>query len=166
MERAFNRIFAAVLVGSRWVMAPLCLGLSAALLIVIVQFGRELAHAVTGFAGMRDTEVILVVLKLVDLVLVANLVVMIIAAGVGLLLPRQALDLGEAGPAAAAGGFAALKPKLFASIGAIAAIDLLESFVNIDTADKTAVLWEVVIVLVFVVAGVLLAWMDRLDERH
>src|SRR5579864_3847346 len=69
MERAFNRIFAAVLVASRWVMAPLCLGLSAALLIVIVQFGRELAHAVTGFAGMRDTEVILVVLKLVDLVL-------------------------------------------------------------------------------------------------
>jgi uncharacterized protein (TIGR00645 family) len=149
----------------RWVMAPLCLGLIAALLLVIAQFGRELWHAVTGFAGMRDAEVILAVLKLVDLLLVANLLVMIIEAGVEIFLPALP---GTKAPATGAGTgeFAALKPKLFGSIAAIAAIDLLESFVNIERVDKTAILWEIVILLGFVVSGVLLAWMDRLEDRH
>jgi uncharacterized protein (TIGR00645 family) len=153
-----------VLLAGRWVMAPLCLGLIAALLLVIAQFCRELWHAASGFAGMRDAEVILAVLKLVDLLLVANLVIMIIEAGLEICLPSDPETVGTRGSGTAE--FAALKPKLFASIGAIAAIDLLESFVNIDSMDKTAVLWEIVILLAFVVSGVLLAWMDRLEERH
>jgi uncharacterized protein (TIGR00645 family) len=154
-----------VLLASRWVMAPLCAGLIAALLIVVAQFCRELWHAVTGFAAMRDAEVILAVLKLVDLLLVANLLIMIIEAALEIFLPSHAAG-GAQDRGSGTAEFAALKPKLFASIGAIAAIDLLESFVNIDSMDKTAVLWEIVILLAFVVSGVLLAWMDRLEERH
>lgn len=166
MRRSFNPILRAALLGSRWAMAPLCLGLIAALLIVIGEFFRELAHAVIDLPGMRGSELILAVLKLVDLVLVANLVLMIIDVGVEIVVPSSA-EQGVARPAAAGiAEFAALKPKLFASIGAIAAIDLLESFINIDTVDKSAVLWEIVILLAFVVAGVLLAWMDRLADRH
>ncbi|HTV89060.1 MAG TPA: YqhA family protein [Stellaceae bacterium] len=166
MGCAFNSIFRALLVGSRWLMAPLCLGLVAALLILLVQFARELAHTVTGFAAMRDAEVILAVLKLVDLVLVANLVIMIIEAALAIFLPRHALPIETDAPVSGTAAFAALKPKLFASIAAIAAIDLLESFVNINSVDKAAVLWETVILLAFVAAGVLLAWMDRLEGRH
>jgi hypothetical protein len=40
--------------------------------------------------------------------------------------------------------------------------DLLETFVNINQADKIDVLWQLAILLAFVVSGVLLAWMDRL----
>jgi uncharacterized protein (TIGR00645 family) len=166
MGRVFNRIFAAVPVASRWVMAPLCLGLIGALVILVVQFCRELAHTVTGFAELRDAEVILAVLKLVDLVLVANLVVMIIEAGIAIFVPPHAFPNEAAAPASGTAGFAALKPKLFASISAIAAIDLLESFVNIGSVDKAAVTREIAILLTFVAAGVLLAWMDRLAERH
>ncbi len=166
MGRAFNRIFAGALVASRWVMAPLSLGLIAALVIVIVQFCRELAHVVLRFSGMRDTEVILGVLKLVDLVLVANLIVMIIEASIAIFVPRHAFDPEHAPPGSGTADFAALKPKLFGAIAAIAAIDLLESFVNIASVDKATVLWEIAIVLAFVVAGVLLAWMDRLEQRH
>jgi uncharacterized membrane protein YqhA len=43
---------------------------------------------------------------------------------------------------------------------------VLESFVNLDSVDKTTVLWEIVMLLAFVVAGALLALMDRLAERH
>ena len=166
MDRQFNPILRAVLLGSRWGMAPLCLGLIAALVIVIAQFFRELAAAVAGFAAMGDAEVILAVLRLVDLMLVANLVLMIIFAGVEIFLPSG--GAGENRPAGdGVAEFAALKPKLFASIAAIAAVDLLESFINIGPADKSAVLWEIAMLLAFVVAGVLLAWMERLGaERH
>jgi uncharacterized protein (TIGR00645 family) len=110
---------------------------------------------------MGGSDVILAVLKLVDLVFIANLVILIISAGLELFMPRRpdaehsTLD------------FAILKVRVFASISAIAAIDLLESFVDIDRADKTGVLWQTVILLAFVVSGVLLAWMDRLSAaRH
>lgn len=163
MPRSFNSVVRSVLLGARWAMAPLCLGLIAALLLVVAQFVRELWHAVGDFPGMHGREAILAVLKLVDLVLVANLVVMIIGAGVEIFLPADE----SAHPADGPAGFAALKPRLFASISAIAAIDLLESFVNIDPADKTGLFWDVTILLVFVVAGLLLALMERLDaDRH
>src|SRR5579862_9019404 len=158
MGSRFNTIVRDALLASRWAMAPLCLGLIAALLIVLVQFFRELAHVVAGFAAMGDAEVILAVLKLVDLVLIANLVVMIIAAGVELVLPAA---MHAADAASDIVDIAALKPRLFASISAIAAIDLLESFINIGPADKSGILWEIAILLAFVVSGVLLAWMER-----
>ena len=151
--------------GSRWVMAPFCLGLAAALLITLAQFLRELAKAVVGFPEMTSSEVILAILKLVDIVFVANLIVMVIAAGVELLMPRFLAEADNPIP----GGldFSALKLRVFASLSAIAAIALLESFVNIDHLDKADVLWEIVILLTFGVSGVLLAWMERLSAgRH
>ena len=155
MRPSFNSILRSVLLGSRWVMAPFCLGLIVALLIVLAQFLRELVHAILGFAEIGDAEIILAVLKLVDLVLIANLVVMFVGAGAEIFLP------GDGKPAGIV-DIAALKPKFFASISAIAAIDLLESFINIGPADKSGVQWEILILLAFVVSGVLLAWMDRL----
>jgi uncharacterized protein (TIGR00645 family) len=164
MGSRFNTIIREGLLASRWTMAPLSLGLIVALLVVLAQFFRELAHIVAGFAAMGDADVILAVLKLVDLVLIANLLVMVVAAGVELVLPAA---LHEADAASDIVDIAALKPRLFASISAIAGIDLLESFINIGPADKSGVLWEIAILLAFVVSGVLLAWMERLGpQRH
>ena len=166
MGARLNRLLCATLLASRWVMAPLCIGLIVALLIVIGQFFRELAHAAMSFAAMRDAEVILAVLKLVDLLLVANLMIMIIEAGVEIFLPAPPASEGPPPARSGTGEFAALKPKLFGSIAAIAAIDLLESFVRVESVDKATVLWEIVILLAFVVSGFVLAWTDRLEERH
>ena len=164
MHRRFNRILRTSLLASRWAMAPLCVGLIAALLIVIAQFLRELAQIVVGFAEVGDAEVIIAVLKLVDLVLIANLVVMIIAAGVEIFLPAAIHQSDDA--AADIVDIAQLKPRLFASISAIAAIDLLESSINIGPAEKSSVLWEIAILLAFVLSGVLLAWMERLGQER
>jgi uncharacterized protein (TIGR00645 family) len=100
-------------------------------------------------------------------VLLANLVVMIIIAGIEIFAPRLTAQADERPEWLGLMDFAGLKPKLFASITAIAAIDLLESFVDIAAMDKSAVLWEILILLALVAAGGVLAWMDRLGaERH
>jgi uncharacterized protein (TIGR00645 family) len=167
MHRRFNTIIRTAVLGSRWVMAPFCLGLIGALLIVLAQFFRELAHALMAFPGMGGSAVILAVLKLVDLVLVANLVLMIIAAGIEIFLPIPAAQDENRPILAGMVDFSGIKLKLFASISAIAAIDLLESFLNIDPADKSDVLWDILILLTFALSGVLLALMDRLAVgRH
>src|SRR5713226_4940381 len=111
-----NTILRNFLLASGWGMAPFCLGLIVALGLVLAEFVRELVQAVVGFAGMGGSEVIIAALKLVDLVLVANLVVMIIAAGVEVFLPSSA-SRGDGGvETAAIVDFAALKLKVFGSI--------------------------------------------------
>jgi uncharacterized protein (TIGR00645 family) len=166
MHPRFNTIVRNFLLASFWGMAPFCLGLIVALALVLAEFVRELVQAVLGFAGMGGAEVIIAALKLVDLVLVANLVVMIIGAGVEIFLPSSSVaDRAGQAPAGIV-DFAALKLKVFASISAIAAIDLLENFLNIDSVHQAGVILEIVMLLTFVLSGVLLAWMDRLAAER
>jgi len=163
MIKRLEAMIAGVLVASRWLMAPLYVGLIAALIVVGVEFFRELIHTVAGFAALDTDGVILAVLKLIDLVLIANLVLIMISAGIGT-LGTMASDVEHAGWAEFVGkvDFSGLKLKVVASLIAIAAVDLLESFVGIDATSKSDVLWQIAILMAFVVSGVLLAWMDRL----
>jgi uncharacterized protein (TIGR00645 family) len=167
MPERFNRLVRGVFLASRCSMAPLALGLCVALIIVLVQFFRELTHAVTGFAAMDDGAVMIAVLKLVDLALSANLVVIIVGAAAEMLVRGSSNP--EAEPSGRSGdvAFGLVELKLFASISAIAAIYLLERFINVHPLDKTELLWEILILLTFVASGVMLAWMDRLTaDRH
>lgn len=163
MFQIVERLIAATLTASRWLMAPLYLGLIAALAIILVQFYRELARTVVGFGEMTPDMVNLTVLKLVDLVLVGNLVVIMTTAGVQALASSAVADrdrrdwMGKL-------DFSGLKSKILASIVAIAAIEMLETYMNVASMDKTDVLWKIVILLTLVVSGLLLAWTDRLDS--
>jgi uncharacterized protein (TIGR00645 family) len=167
MGKILEQVIAAVLVASRWLMAPLYLGLVAALIVVVVAFFKELARAIAAFTMLTVDGTILAVLKLVDLVLIGNLVLIMIIAGIGTLGPiaRSADDapmmqfMGKV-------DFSGLKLKVIAALVAIAAVDLLESFVEVATIDKSDLFWQVVILGTFVVSGVLLAWMDRLHGSH
>jgi len=168
MIKRLEALIAGALVASRWLMAPLYIGLIAAMIVVGVEFFRELIHIVTGFTDLDTDGVILAVLKLIDLVLIANLVLIIISAGIGT-LGAMAPETEHAGWVEFVGkvDFSGLKLKVVASLIAIAAVDLLESFVGIDTAVKSDVPWQIAILMAFVVSGVLLAWMDRLvAEPH
>jgi uncharacterized protein (TIGR00645 family) len=167
MLQAFERYFAATLLASRWLMAPLYLGLIASLVVILVVFFRGLVNAVGGFADTESGEMILKILKLIDLILLGNLILIILGAGVDSIVSqgtvadhlRRPQWMGKT-------DFAALKVKVIASIIAIAAVDLLETFFRIETMNKADVLWMISVFMAFVIAGVLLAWMDRLAEPH
>jgi uncharacterized protein (TIGR00645 family) len=161
MLQNIERFITQTLRASRWLMAPLYLGLIAAMGIVLAEFCRELAHTIAGFGEMTMDAVNLAALKLIDLVLVANLVFIMTAAGV------QALALTAETSADRRDwmgklDFSGLKFKILASIIAIASIELLETYMNIGSMNKTDVLWKIVILLALALTGVLLAWMDRL----
>ena len=80
-EERLNKIARIWVRFTRWAIAPFCLGLLAALLILLVEFFRELTHLIAEFPQMNRSNVILAVLKLIDLVFVANLVLMVSNAG-------------------------------------------------------------------------------------
>jgi uncharacterized protein (TIGR00645 family) len=145
------------LIVSRWLIVPIYLGLMAALILLGVEFFEELARTVTELAAFDNDRVILAVLRLVDLVLVANLVLIVISAGIGRAGPVTSSEV----------NFSGLQLKAVVLLVAIAAIDLLESFVGIGSVNKTDLEWRIAILATFVLTGMLLAWMDRLaKERH
>src|SRR5215472_12792715 len=124
MLQTLERLFASILLASRWLMAPLYLGLVASLVVILVVFFRELAHVIAGFAATEGGEMILLILKLIDLVLLGNLILIILGAGVDSIVSSAAGERLVKRPQwMGKTDFAALKVKVIASIIAIAAVD-------------------------------------------
>jgi uncharacterized protein (TIGR00645 family) len=161
MLKRIESLIAATLLASRWLMAPLYFGLVVSLVVDVVVFFRGLIQAVVSFSA-GGGGVILSVLKLIDLILLGNLILIIIGAGVDTLVSESAIEGRKRPEWMGKIDFAALKVKIIASIIAIAAVYLLEMLFTIEQRDKTDVLWSIVIFMAFVIGGVLLAWMDRL----
>jgi uncharacterized protein (TIGR00645 family) len=167
LEARVRRNVGRAMFAARWIMAPLYIGLLAALVMEVVKFVQKLVEAVPGFLALTSSDAIFLVLTLVDLSLVANLVVIVIFAGwenfVGRLLASELDDQ----PSWLGGmDFATVKLRLIGSIVAIAAIQILETFVHIDEVKILDAAWQLAILLGIGAVGVLLALADRLSEGH
>jgi uncharacterized protein (TIGR00645 family) len=150
---------------ARWIMAPIYLCMAVIVAMLAVKFVEELVHAVPRVLELSETQLIAFALNLVDLTLVANLISMVTLVGYENFVARL---LPQAGPLPAwlahidLGG---LKVKLIASIISIAAIDLLKRYLEVTDAPRADLAEQTGVFLAFVVAGVLLAWMDRLSSH-
>ncbi len=147
---------------ARWAMVPIYLGLFVALVMLAVKFLQQLVALGVTLPGLSGADTVLGVLRLVDLALLANMVLIVVLAGwdsvIGPLTPERS-DFADL-------GFGAIKVKLLGSIVAIAAIQVLEGFVHIGDVAIAPLLWQLVLLLGFGVAGLLLALMDRLGGGH
>lgn len=163
IEARIRRNMGRVMFAARWVMAPIYLGLLVVLALVAVKFVQQLVMEIPLALGMPTNDLILATLTLVDLSLVANLVVIVIFAGWTNFVGPLLREVGEQDTAWASNlDFSAVKLKLIASVAAIAAIQILESFVHIDAVAKQDAAWQLAILLGIGVTGVLLAAMDRI----
>ena len=168
---AVERTFEKVLFASRWLMAPMYLGLVLALAVLAVVFLRETVMVVPKVMTMTSNDAILVVLKLIDLTLAGNLLLIVLFSGYETFVSKFDFDTGADRPDwMGKVDFSGLKMKLIASIVAISAIDLLKWFMSLDELGDLAgvsqrSMWLVIIHLTFVVSGVLMALMDYLTSR-
>ncbi|MBL8551913.1 MAG: TIGR00645 family protein [Hyphomonadaceae bacterium] len=152
---------------SRWLMAPVYLGLIVALGILIVTFFRELYLQAPGILDMDETDIILLVLTLVDLSLAGNLVLIILFSGYENFVSKMDVARGDADRPEWMGtlDFSGLKIKLIASIVAISGIHLLKIFMNIEHYSVDQLQWYVIIHLTFVLSGVAFAAMDWIEAK-
>jgi uncharacterized protein (TIGR00645 family) len=158
LERNLGR----VLLATRWLMAPIYVGLLASVVLLAIKFVQKFAVGLRTLLSDSVTEEMLSVLQLIDIALVANLVLTVVFAGwesvIGPLLGTRSEFSGI--------GFGAVKLRLIASIAAIAAIQILETFMHFDQTMVVQALWQLAILLGIGVLGVLLALMDRLAGTH
>ncbi len=156
-----------LLFSSRWLLAPFFLGLTLALVILLIKFMAELTHLTLGAFSMSEADVIVGVLSLVDLVLTGSLLIIVIFSGYENFVSRVDHS-GHADWPEWMGtiDFTALKLKLLSSIVAISAIQLLKQFMSLDKTSDRDLYWLVMIHVVFVVSSVLLALSDRIAGDH
>ena len=150
---------------SRWIQAPLYLGLIVAQVVYCWLFMVELSHLVAGAFGphhMTETDVMLIVLGLIDVVMIANLLVMVIVGGYETFVSRLDLEDHPDQPEWLSHVNAGvLKIKLSTAIIGISSIHLLKSFINAANLSEHTLMWQVVIHVVFLFSALAMALVDK-----
>lgn len=154
-----------LLFGSRWLLAPFYLGLVGAVGVLLWYFVIEFGHLIHMLMSSEGSLVV-GVLSLVDLVLVANLLMIIIFAGYENFVSK--INTGDHEDRPDWMGhvdFSDLKMKLIGSIIAISGIELLKAFVNVGQVSYEVIEWKIYIHVTFVISGLMFAIMDKLGEH-
>lgn len=148
--------------GSRWLQAPLYLGLIIAGFLYTYKFGVELIHLCAQINTITDELMMLGVLTLVDITMVANLLVMVIIGGYATFVSKLHLETHVDRPEwlekVDAG---TLKVKLAGSLVGVSGIHLLKAFINIEQKNMEHVKWQVIIHAVFLLSALMLAMTER-----
>lgn len=151
------------LFATRWLQAPLYFGLVAAQGVYVYKFFNELwtlvLRCVTGRA--TETYVMLAVLKLVDVVMIANLLIMVIVGGYETFVSRIGLQGHRDQPEWLSHvNSNVLKVKLATAIVGISSVHLLQMFVDVHHTSRHALLWGTVIHMAFIASAAILAYMS------
>ena len=164
---------------SRWLQAPLYLGLIVAQSVYVYRFLLELWHLIS-FAlfnhaapasipkDVTDPEMIvmLTVLGLIDVVMIANLLIMVIVGGYETFVSRlQLKDHPDQPEWLSHVNAGILKVKLATALIGISSIHLLKTFINAGSLETKMMLWQVIIHVTFVLSAIALAWIDRLTFK-
>jgi uncharacterized protein (TIGR00645 family) len=159
-----DRLIESVLLGARWLLLPLYVGLLAGVLGIYVMVGRELLHLATSIAAATDAELLLILLGVLDLVLVANLLVMVAISSYESYISRIVVSQEEAKPEwLGKMDSGNVKLKVAVSIVMISGIHLLRAFMMDGTLDRLMPLAAVH--LVFVVSTLAIAVIDRMHGK-
>lgn len=161
----FERIVENTLYASRWLLAPVFLGLSLALLALGIKFFQELIHLLPAVVEMKESDLVLTILALVDLALVGSLLVMVMFSGYENFVSQMDIKEGEdklgwLGKLDAG----TLKTKVAASIVAISSIHLLRIFVNADKIPDNKLMWYVILHMTFVASAFIMTYADKVTK--
>lgn len=151
---------------SRWLMAPIYLGLSLVLIALAVKFFQEIFHLLPNILQTKEADLILVVLSMIDIALVGGLIVMVMFSGYENFVSR--LDIDESAEKLNWLGkvdSGSLKNKVAASIVAISSIHLLKIFMDTPNIDNDKIMWYLLIHITFVLSAFAMGYLDKLTKE-
>lgn len=151
---------------SRWLLAPIYLGLSLGLLALMIKFFQEVFHILPNVLTLAESDLVLTLLSLVDMTLVGGLLVMVMLSGYENFVSTLNIDdnreklswLGKMDSGS-------LKNKVAASIVAISSIHLLRVFMDARNTPDNKLMWFVIIHLTFVLSAFVMGYLDRVSRE-
>ena len=169
---------------SRWLQAPLYLGLIVAQAIYVFAFWTELVHLIQAAFGdkaalavliesvgytnsgppkFNETILMLVVLALIDVVMISNLLIMVIVGGYETFVSRLALAGHPDQPEwLSTVNASVLKVKLATAIIGISSIHLLKTFINAANYSEKVLIAQTAIHITFLISAMAIASCDRI----
>jgi uncharacterized protein (TIGR00645 family) len=164
-DRVFTDALGNLIFLSRWLQAPLYVGLILAQCVYVYHFMVELWHLFEKAQHISETDIMLTVLGLIDVVMIANLLIMVIVGGYETFVSRLNLqghpDQPEWLSHVNAG---VLKVKLATALIGISSIHLLKTFINADKVSDKTISWQVAIHLTFILSALILAITDKISN--
>ncbi len=158
-----TKLMEAFIFWSRWLQAPLYLGLIVAQGVYVYQFMHELAHLVTKAGTLTESEVMLIVLGLIDVVMIANLLLMVTIGGYETFVSRLDLDGHPDQPEWLSHVNAGvLKVKLAIALISISSIHLLRTFINAPHVEDRVIITQVAIHAAFLFSAIAIAYTDKI----
>jgi uncharacterized protein (TIGR00645 family) len=163
---------------SRWLQAPLYFGLILTQAVYVYRFVLELWHLIDfGLLGgarplsvpqqVVDPEqaIMLIVLGLIDVVMIANLLIMVIVGGYETFVSRMDLEGHPDQPEWLSHVNASvLKVKLATAIIGISSIHLLKTFINAAAYDDKVLIAQTAIHVTFLFSAMAIAYTDKLMQ--
>lgn len=147
---------------SRWLQAPLYIGLIIAQCYYVYRFFLELIEIFQA-PNMTDNDAVILILGLIDVVMISNLLIMIIIAGYETFVSRLRVDdhpdcpewLSHSNPNI-------MKVKLAMALIGISSIHLLKTFIDIEKVPAHVAMWQCIIHAIFLLSVIALAWTSKL----
>ena len=152
---------------SRWIQAPIYLGLIVGSILYCVKFIAELVD-MFGHMWFDKEKLMLDVLGLVDMSMVANLVYMVVVGGYTMFVSKIDMEGNPDRPDWLDSTNAnTLKIKLASSLVGVSGIHLLKTFIELSgdepaKVDLSHVQWQIFIHLTFLASSLALAFTERL----
>jgi uncharacterized protein (TIGR00645 family) len=164
--RPIERGFETALFMSRWLLAPFLVGLVLTILMLIFRFFADFYDLAVRLPTLGWHDLIVGILNMVDIMLTANLVMIVVFSGYENFLRKVEVRDHENWPEGlTAIDFVALKQRVMGSIAVIAAVDALAWYLDLERgADNVKLTWVALFPLIFVGAMLLLAIADRLSH--
>ena len=151
---------------SRWIMAPIYLGLSLVLLALGIKFFQEIFHIIPIIFTIAEVDLVLITLSLIDITLVGGLLIMVMFSGYENFVSQ--LDVGENSEKLSWLGkmdSGSLKNKVAASIVAISSIHLLKVFMNAENIENDKIMWYLLIHITFVLSAFAMGYLDKITRK-
>jgi uncharacterized protein (TIGR00645 family) len=157
-----------MLFNGRWLLIPFYVGLLLGLVVLVLKFIQEFIHLMSIAADSSLKQTTISLLELLDIVLLANLILIVIFSGYENFVSKIAIaqDAEDRPSWMGKVDFSGLKIKLIGSLVAISVIQLLAVFLEPGKMDTDQIFWMIMIHLTFVVSGVLFAVTDYIADKR
>ena len=164
---SMEKFIETVLYRSRWVLAPIYLGLNLAVIALGIKFFQEVVHLLSHVFTLKEADIILITLSLIDIAMVGGLLIMVMMSGYENFVSRIDIDekeekLGWLGKM----DTGSLKGKIAASIVAISSIHLLKVFMNAQATDNEKIKLYILLHLTFVISAFAMGVLDKMGKSQ
>ena len=157
-----ERLIESIVFYSRWLLAPMFVGLALGLVFLLVSFISEFVHFVSSNGMFSTKDTALFILELIDLTLIGSLVAMVAIAGYENFVSKIDFKSDLERPEwMGKVDFAGLNLKVSSALVAISSIELLKVFLNSGSYEEGEIMWRVIIHSVFVASGFIFALTEK-----